>query len=464
MALRLLRDGRRGLALMVIFGLAGCTAYAPQPLDLEARGAERIPARLDLASVPQGSLRSHRFDPTDGLDMDEVAMLAVARNRQLKVTRDVLGETGAQAFEAGLLPTPDLSLSRDVLTAGDAAVAPFAAALNLNVTALLKQPAARDAARSDIRRARLELLWQEWQVINQARLLFVQTLSLERRQAVLVDEEQILRQRHEASISALRDHNRTLDTTSGDFVALQGVTQRRHDLERQAAKARSDLAALLDISPSVHLPLVESPSTLPDATASNAAEALDHLAERRPDLVALRWAYASQEAKVRQAVLGQFPSIGVAFTRARDNTGVYTSAFTLSLVLPLFNHNQGQIAIERATRQRLRDDFEQRLAAARAEVQAMLNDQVLIQQQLDQLESGQRDADAVAKQARVAFDRRDIDIVQLSQWAGAAYDKLVEVMALQESLQEQKIGLLTLLGALDPAAASSADMTRTGVP
>ena len=40
--------------------------------------------------------------------------------------------------------------------------------------------------------------------------------------------------------------------------------------------------------------------------------------------------------------------------------------------LPVFNHNQGNIAIETATRQQLHDEYAARLTAADGQVRAML--------------------------------------------------------------------------------------------
>ena len=58
--------------------VAGCASYRPEPLPAApsmARDVAQI--EVDASRMPLPRLRSHRFDPSDGLDIDEVAMLAV---------------------------------------------------------------------------------------------------------------------------------------------------------------------------------------------------------------------------------------------------------------------------------------------------------------------------------------------------------------------------------------------------
>jgi hypothetical protein len=103
----------RALMPLCLLLVGGCATYqreplAPQDTSTSARSLERI--RIDTASMPLPELAGHRFDPADGLDIDEVAMLAVANNPDLKLARDDLGIARAQAYSAGLLPDPQLSV------------------------------------------------------------------------------------------------------------------------------------------------------------------------------------------------------------------------------------------------------------------------------------------------------------------------------------------------------------------
>ena len=153
---------------------AACTTYAPKPLPDQVTFPQSAASiTLDPARLPFRSLSSHIFNPADGLDMDEVAMLAVANNPQLRQARDALGIARAQSFAAGLLPDPQLGFTSDHPTNGTAAnTNAFNFNLSYDVNALLLRSSRKGAAQAEAQRVNLDLLWQEWQVVSQARLLF----------------------------------------------------------------------------------------------------------------------------------------------------------------------------------------------------------------------------------------------------------------------------------------------------
>lgn len=84
--------------------------------------------------------------------------------------------------------------------------------------------------------------------------------------------------------------------------------------------------------------------------------------------MALTLGYQSQEASLRAAVKAQFPKIGLSLAKANDTSDVRTRNFGVTIDLPLFDRNQGNIASARATRQQLFDEYVARVAEARAEV------------------------------------------------------------------------------------------------
>src|SRR5579862_2435674 len=75
------------------FALAGCETYEPAPLP-------QTPDLLDRLPVAQAG---------QALDMDQVATIAVINNPDLRSARFKSGVADAQAFEAGILPNPQLN-------------------------------------------------------------------------------------------------------------------------------------------------------------------------------------------------------------------------------------------------------------------------------------------------------------------------------------------------------------------
>jgi outer membrane protein TolC len=251
--------------------------------------------------------------------------------------------------------------------------------------------------------------------------------------------------------AAQREGNQTADSTAAALTALSDARRQLAEAQRAAAQSRHDLNALLDIAPDVELSLRAPDAVLPpgDATLDTALAALP---KRRPDLIALQWGYRAQEEKYRAAILNQFPSLSVGFVRARDTSEIYTSGFQINLSLPLFNRNRGNVAIESATRQRLRDEYQIRLDQAQAEVARLRDDDALLARQLAQANSALPGLETAARQAQTAFAQHDLTIGAYTDAQMAALTRRVDIATLSESLAEARVGLQALLGSAIPDA------------
>jgi len=430
---------------------AGCASYRPEPLGTAphmVRNVARI--EVDAARMPLPALRSHRFDPADGLDIDEVAMLAVANNPQLKIARDRLGVARAQAFAAGLLPDPQLALTRDVPTnGGPGNSSAFSAGLSYDVNALLTRSARSAAASASARQVNLDLLWQEWQVVGRARLLFVRNVEQQRLLEILNQTRKLFEARYRHVAAALAQGNATLDASSADLAALQGAGRQIDELERQVRRNRIDLNRLLGLAPDAELRLVGG-AALPALDAQQVKASLAQLARRRPDLLALEAGYRSQEERFRATVLAQFPALNVGITRARDTGNLYTQGLGITLSLPIFNGNRGNVAIERATRQQLHDDYRLRLDDATAEVYALLGDQVLLGEQLAGVKSALAALEQASSSAAAALAAGNLSELAFASVQSALLAKRVEAVLLEQRILEQRIAILTLAGTPDP--------------
>ncbi|MHB1247283.1 MAG: TolC family protein [Sulfuriferula sp.] len=438
--------------LLLLGALSGCATYAPKPLPNQVnlpRSAASI--SLDPARLPFRNLSSHTFNPADGLDMDEVAMLAVANNPQLKQARDALGIARAQSFAAGLLPDPQLGVTADHPTNGTAAnTNGFNFSLNYDVNALLQRSSRKGAAQAAAQKVNLDLLWQEWQIVSQTRLLFTQLTAQKALMTQLQAARKLLADRYSRTQQALAAGNVTLDMASADLIALQNTERQINDLERSRLKNRASLNGLLGLVSTTHLQLVGEPHAALLDTAAVQKNLLERL-NQRPDMLALQAGYHSQEEKFRGAVLAQFPVLNVGLTRARDTSGLYTMGFGMTLSLPIFNRNRGNIAIENATRKQLFDAYQERLNSAYNEVAIALENQPLLQSQLLRTREGERQLKIVAQRAQAAFQAGNLAAVDYIRLQTALLDKQTEAINLQEALMEQQIALETLLGPDLPA-------------
>ncbi|HET7931770.1 MAG TPA: TolC family protein [Rhodanobacteraceae bacterium] len=364
------RLGLAGAAAVV----AGCAAFHALPLDRGRAPARAADITVAAATMPTPTLRAHTFDPADGLDVTEVAMLAIANNPQLRVERDKAGVAHAQAYAAGLLPDPNVAYEHD-RPVGNAPGAndAFSASLSLDLGNLVTRSARVASARAGVREVDLNLLWSEWQTIAQARTLFDRIYFARERVARLQVEHAALAPVQAAIIRALDSGRLNYPTAGAGLNAAANTTHELGIAEHDLNVAERDLHDLLGLDEAAPLRLTGAPfSVEPDP--AGVQRALAEMPHRRPDLLALQAGYASQQQKLRSAILAQFPAITVGFVRARDNSNITSRGFSIGLSLPLFDGNRGNIAIARATRLQLRDAYTARLLVDRNDVQKLWAD------------------------------------------------------------------------------------------
>jgi outer membrane protein TolC len=420
--------------LLTLLFLSGCATYH----------AASLPTRSNLASAaPSGVMP---------LDMQRVATLAVLNNPDLNTARATLGVAQAQAFAAGLLPDPHFNFSASHATdrVGPAdprypEVNAYGLELDIDLLSLLTHPAVRVSARAEVQQAQLNLLWQEWQTVAQARTLYVQQSIARERRDFLSGAQQIYARAAQRSQQAQAAGNVTLEQTSADLAVLQDVSSRLGDAERSLLTAQQGLRSLLGVAPSVQLPLQSLPVPAIPSRAS-VQSALVALPEHRPDLQALQAGYRAQEASVRVAVLSQFPDIGIGFTKSRDNSDVHALGGLVNLTLPLFNRGRGQIAIQSATRTQLRVDFQARLDQAVGSVWQLWDEMQQLQGQLADLQSQLPSLQRSVQAAQQAYRAGEFPAASYLTLVGSYLAAQELQSTLRQNLWSDSIALATMLG------------------
>jgi outer membrane protein, heavy metal efflux system len=427
------------IAAAFVSALAACAAPAALPL----------PTRPGLVT-DLADLRHEEIRPAPSLTVSQVALLAVQNNQDLRAVRAQHGVAQAQMLQAGLVPNPLLTGTFLPLVAGFGTTPAWTASLSQDIRALITLSSSRTAARASAGQVDAQILWQEWQVIGQARLLAVDIIEAERLLALLVRNRDLFAARYTKSQRAVAAGNETLTVSAPDLAALQTITTQINDQQRLQLARRHQLNALLGLAPEVAVPLDRTPD-IPAWNPDAVVQSLPTLAERRPDLVALQFGYRAQNAKLRTAILSRFPNLAFGVAGGSDNNNVRNAGPQITLELPIFNQNQGNIAIETATRQQLRDEYAARLTAAFGQVRAMTAEIELL---THQLQAVRRDADAtrqVARQAETAFNAGNLDERSYVDLVSARLTKEQEVVAIEQSLLDQQVAIATLIGAGMPA-------------
>jgi outer membrane protein TolC len=450
---------RLGLVACVV-GLAGCATYSPLPLG-EGLGAKDVSQlSVDTSTMPLPALRSHPFDLSHGMDATDVAILAVANNPDLKVMRDQLGVARAQAFQAGLLPDPQLSINQEYLTHPIPGYrTAFAYGISEDITSLLLRSTRKAAARAQADQANLDLLWAEWQTIAQARQLFNQVVSLREQQQRLAAEQAALLPVDGYVRKALQQGNLTYDAASAGLNAYADATKRLSDSTVQLHQAEHDLRVLLGLAPDAKLDLIGEPfQTWP--TPEQVQAALASLPQRRPDLLALQAGYKSQEATLRGAIRAQFPALTFGVDRQGDNSGIPSHGINIGITLPLFDRNRGNIAIEKATRQQLKDDYENRVLTTRNDISQLMLDQATLTQQREQSQAQAKRLDDASRAAENAWQKGLLDWPTYLSIRANALSADMDAIAARDQQSQQAIALEALLGSTDlqPPPASTAKL------
>ena len=435
----------RGLLLSA--ALTGCAHYQPLPLS---SGAGLAPSIVALDGAPATNRP---------LSVTDVARLAVLNSPELRATRAQRGVSQAQLLQAGLPPNPQITSSILPLAAGVGSTTAWNAGLSYDLRSLITLRSRRRSAQDAAEQVDAQIIWQEWQTAGQARLLAVDLIEGNRSLALLRQTEQLLATRERRSRAALAEGNLTLGTIAPDIAARQSARNQINDIQRVLLSRRHQLAALLGLQPDAPLPLTAAPD-LPPYDPAAILEALPELANRRPDLIALQLGYRAQDGKVRAAILEQFPNLTFGITGGSDNSNVRNVGPQITLELPIFNHNQGNIAIERATREQLHAEYAARLAAAGGQIRAALSEIELLQDQLVGLRAELPGLQRAASLAEAAFNAAAIDDRSYGDLVSARYAKEQELVVTEQSLLDQQVALATLTGAGMPVVTLGPEQAR----
>ena len=434
---------------LVALLLTGCAVYSARPLPDKPDLSPWVPdLKVDVRSLHLPDLAPHPYDPARGLDMGDVAILAVLNNPRLRTARSEAHASRAQSFAAGLLPGPQLTASRDRPSSDNTAtglVTGKSEGLDYDLGALFTSGAEKASAQAQAEQADLDLLWEEWQVAQEARVLFLQCHDDRQKLALLSDLRQAMQARYDAEHSVLKSGDIALDSLSIDLAALQDVQSRTDALLQDENDSCSALDGVLGLAPGVQLTLLDPEPPEPIAP-ENIETALAKLPERRPDLVALQRGYKAQDEEVWRAVLAQFPSIGVGINRANDTSNVRTTGFSLSLNFPFLFGGPSTVHAAKAQRDALWQAYQQRLDETHAEVRAAAADLDLLQEELETLRSSEADAGQVTQAAARAFARGDLTAPAYYDLTIAGLNRRLQAFDLETQIQQFHLALATLLG------------------
>lgn len=429
----------RAAPLLAALLLAGCATYRTRPLSLTP------PLRTTPASLDHQLPNGHQIDPTAPLSPQALAALAVLNDPTLAAARAQAGIAQAQAFAAGLLPDPNLQGGFGALLAGPAVAPSIAASITEDVASLITRGARLRAARARSAEAAANVMWQEYQVASQAETLAVALWADRGSLAALDHARRALRSLTALSRQQIAAGNLTIDQAAPAEASLASLDAARDTAAQQALTDQASLAALLGLTPAA--PIILARPVIPPLPPGGAAGLIASLAQRRPDLIALRYGYRAADADLRAAILAQFPLLSLTVNGGSDTSRVATVGPNVSLNLPIFNGNRGNVAVARATRRQLNAAFTAALGAAQGGADAAQRALTLLIRQRAAASDRLTQADHAADAASRAFRSDLIDARTETDLIDQQATRRTELIALDQKIAAGRIALATMLGA-----------------
>ncbi len=447
--------------------LLSCASYHPRPITHESVAKALAPPSEKTLRVRASKLKHPILKPlpinlSDGASPDEAAVIAVLANPDLQVVRDEEDIASAQLMEAGLLPNPQLSASLEVPAGGNTkgTINAYGLQLDWNINTLLTRNARVSGAKAHQGAVNLSIAWKEWQVAEAARLHWVRAFWFGKKVELLEKSVAGFKKNLEITQKAVKIGSKTGMALAAAKTSYEKARVALSTAKEHYEQERLTLNRIMGLPPSRLLPFqdVSIPRTWlkPDVK-----KLLKNLEERRLDLAALRLGYKSQEEAVRAAILSQFPRIGIGIIHARDTDNVVTTGPALTLEIPLFNRHQGEIALARATRKKLFDEYLSRLYHARATIVSLSKQIHATESRISDLQKTIKTQQALVDLYRNALKTGNAEILTFVQ-AQIELSSLKQALVDQwRDLSELRIGLETASGWYTPFP-SKTSATRKG--
>ena len=460
------------IEVVALSSILGCATYHPMPITQDAVHKRLQPPDMTRVQalareINHPILHPVQLQPAEGLSPDGAAVLAVLLNPSLRAVRDQRELSDAQVLEAGLLPNPQLTYSHGVPTGGDTAgrVNAFGLGLDWNVASLITRASKEREAKARGEAVDLDIAWREWQVAQGAKAAVYQLSSLRSQIALLEQVRQQVTKNLAYVRKAVSDGFMTASDLNSVQAAKSSVNERLLSLEKQADQQRLKLLRLMGLPADSQVHLSKNLS-LPSRVILPKSSLVEGLEQRRLDLLALRRGYDSQEAAVRAAVLEQFPRITIGPKINRDTDNVRTTGFGLNIELPIFNRGRGKIAVERATRKKLYDEYMARVFETRSDIEQVKSGIGFLNEQIAAAQATEAHLGRLVESYRVALtDGRANALVYYRTWSNLI-DARIKVVNLKGQLAQAMVALELATGFFEipgPDQSSGAVSTKSSV-
>jgi outer membrane protein TolC len=159
-------------------------------------------------------------------------------------------------------------------------------------------------------------------------------------------------------------------------------------------------------------------------------------------------------------VLAQFPKVSIGILPASDTSNVHTFGIGATVDLPIFDRNQGNIAIERATRKQFFDEYVDRVFTARSDVAIAVSDIRGLSAEVAAAEEAIPRAERLVDAYHRALDAGNADVLSYYGALNDLAQTRIGVVKLKQQLVQAGVALELASGEFLPAL-SAAGMPST---
>jgi cobalt-zinc-cadmium efflux system outer membrane protein len=277
-----------------------------------------------------------------GLTLAEAEQRALARNPALNASEAAADAADGDARQAGLLPNPEVSFSRenmgnDQLTGLDGPASTWQLSQKLELTG--QRGARRDSAVGDAEAARSRLLRERELLRAEVRTAWVEVLAAQQRVAFAEELGQVTRDTREAVAAQVKAGKVSPIELTRVEVAAASLQRREQTAKLSLVAARQRLANLQGLARPDFGAL---PDNVPATKPLPPEEAARQRVQANPLIKETEARAKASEASLRAARANRFPGITVSVGQTQfEDAGQSAWQMGVSVPLPLFDRNQG---------------------------------------------------------------------------------------------------------------------------
>ena len=438
--------------LMVIF-ISGCYSwYHGKPIGEKEVNAALVDPNLKKISIKaieikHPELKPISFSPGDGISPDEAAIIAVYANQKLKAERCRLGIAKAQVTQSGILPNPEFKYSFDSPVGGNkvGAFNAYGFGLSWEVTSLISLYSKIKSKKLNRNDVEVDIAWKEFVTAQNSRIKVYKNIILKKQEKLLQDWNDEINSKIDYIRKGVKQGVATDLTLSSILNMKNDVYSALLKKRKERETAMLSCREILGFSPYADLQLedVKLPQSI-KTTSLN--KYMKKIRERRLDLIALMHGYKSQEEAVMVAILEQIPKVSIGILGARDSGNLKTLGLGVAVSVPLFDRNQGHIAIERAVREKLYHEYMLRVFTARADIAKLLTLIKYLNKQIEQYEEVIPEQRLLLKQYKNALLNGNGDVLVYFNIMKELISRELKLLKLQYELIADKINLAVASG------------------